>query len=119
MLTGECHCGNIKYIYDVSPEYVTECNCSICRRLGALWAYADAEYINIICPGDSISEYSWGDKSLAFCSCKICGCTTHWRSLDSNNSSRMAVNMRLVDPENIKSLPIRHFDGADSFKYLD
>ena len=63
--------------------------------------------------------YSWGDKSLAFHTCRTCGCTTHWEPLDPSPQSRMAVNCRMSDPAAIAGLRIRNFDGADSWKYLD
>ena len=39
MLEGACHCGAVRFTIPAAPESVTDCNCSICRRLGTLWAY--------------------------------------------------------------------------------
>ena len=41
MLESSCHCGavTIAIAVDTPPAEVTSCNCSICRRLGSLWAY--------------------------------------------------------------------------------
>ena len=63
--------------------------------------------------------YVWGDKSIAFRTCRNCGCTTHWERLDPEPNSRMAVNCRMADPGQIAGLRIRHFDGADTWSYLD
>jgi hypothetical protein len=38
-MKGTCHCGNVTWTLDTPPESVTACNCTICRRYGALWAY--------------------------------------------------------------------------------
>ncbi|MBT8142604.1 MAG: GFA family protein [Gammaproteobacteria bacterium] len=119
MLRGACHCGKIKFEYLIVPEYLNDCNCSICRRLGALWAYADSSQIEIHCDQTDLINYVWGDKSLAFCSCKYCGCTTHWKNLDPEKFTRMAVNARMMDPMAIKEIPVRQFDGADTFNFLD
>lgn len=35
MITASCHCGAVRLETEVPPEEVTECNCSICRRLGS------------------------------------------------------------------------------------
>ncbi len=68
-------------------------------------------------PQGSTIAYSWGDKGIAFHSCKTCGCTTHWAGLVN---ARMAVNLGLADdPRNIADLPLRHFDGAESWEFLD
>ena len=37
---GSCHCGAIIVTITDDPVEVSECNCSICRRIGALCAYA-------------------------------------------------------------------------------
>jgi hypothetical protein len=68
--------------------------------------------------GDTIA-YIHGDKTLAMHSCKICGCTTHWMGLDSDESSRMAVNFRMCEPDEISNIGIRNFDGADTWEFLD
>ena len=31
----------------------------------------------------------------------------------------MAVNMRMAEPAAIAGIPVRHFDGADTWAYLD
>ena len=31
----------------------------------------------------------------------------------------MAVNCRLAEPEDIAGIPVRRFDGADTWQYLD
>ncbi|MBO9463760.1 aldehyde-activating protein [Tropicibacter sp. R15_0] len=56
---------------------------------------------------------------MAFHSCPTCACTTHWSNLNEPETGRMAVNVRLADPEISKSIPLRHFDGADSWTFLD
>ena len=116
-ITGSCHCGACSYVFDHTPRWATSCNCSVCRRLGALWIYAFIPRITVT--GQTIS-YTRGEKSLAFHSCKHCGCTTHWENLTPEGpEARMAVNLRLADPEVIGSVRVRHFDGADTWSFLD
>ena len=31
----------------------------------------------------------------------------------------MAVNLRLADPDVVAKVPVRHFDGADTWEFLD
>lgn len=33
---GSCHCGRVAFELDATLGYVMECNCSLCRRVGAL-----------------------------------------------------------------------------------
>jgi hypothetical protein len=89
---------------------VTDCNCSVCRRLGALWAYYSPAEVKLTTPEAAIGAYAWGDKDLAFHHCQVCGCTTHWSPL--NGADRMAVNARLMAPQVLAAAKIRYFDGA-------
>ena len=39
MLMGSCHCGRAHWTLEGDPGSITACNCTLCRRYGALWAY--------------------------------------------------------------------------------
>jgi len=60
-----------------------------------------------------------GERTLATHHCPICGCITHWESLGKQEPRRIAVNTRLMDPAEISDVPVRHFDGASTWTYLD
>ena len=47
MLSTTCHCGAVAIQISRAPESVTDCNCSICRRYGTLWAYYDRKDVKI------------------------------------------------------------------------
>ena len=120
MIAGTCHCGAVGWEFDGVPDKLTSCNCSICRRISGLWAYGTRENIRIRAAQGTVREYIQGDKTLAYCTCQTCGCTTHWASLtDDGPATRIAVNMRMADPKDWADVRVRHFDGADSWEFLD
>jgi hypothetical protein len=119
VIRGTCHCGAIRFTLAATPAWLTRCNCSYCRRAGALWAHAGRDTIAVAYDPAQAIRYIWGDKTLAFVSCKVCGCTTHWENLDEAADARMAVNCNMADPAGIEGIRIRHFDGADSWQFLD
>jgi hypothetical protein len=116
-IDASCHCGAIRLTAAVAPETLTDCNCSICRRYGVLWAYYSPKDVKIIAADGASDIYMWGDRSLQFHRCKTCGCVTHWAAVDPK-SDRMGVNARLMDPAILRPLRIRKLDGAVTFKYL-
>lgn len=118
MITGSCHCGAVSFEFHGTPKWLVSCNCSACRRYGALWAHGTKENIVLHTPPGSVTAYSHGEKSLAFVSCKKCGCMTHWDSVDPSQPN-CAVNMRMAPPEAIEGIRLRRFDGADTWEYLD
>lgn len=116
MLKATCHCGAIRIEIPSRPAELTNCNCSICRRLGALWAYYDVGTVKIHGHPENTDEYIQGDKTLRTVRCRTCGCTTHWEPLDSQKYKRMGVNIRNFEPEVIGDVRIRLLDGADTWK---
>lgn len=119
MIKGSCHCGAVRFKYLGKPVRLVDCNCSICRRLRPLWGHGTSDTIAIIGGTDATLAYVWGDKSLAFHSCKTCGCTTHWAGLGADSPRNMAANMALSDPSDIAELQVHRFDGADTWTFLD
>ena len=119
MIEGTCHCGAVHFKTTQSPKWLTDCNCSICSRLGALWGHVDIDSVTINSAKESTIVYVHGDKTLAFHTCKICGCTTHWENLRPDESSHMAVNFRMCATADISKFRIRKFDGADTWAFLN
>jgi len=101
-----------------APDTVTDCNCSICRRYGMLWAYYSPKQVRIAAGVDETDTYVWDDKSIAFHRCRVCGCVTHWAAVD-RSADRMGVNARLMAPEVFTNARVRRLDGANTGKYLD
>ena len=112
MIEATCHCGAVRMEIARPPEEITDCNCSICRRLGVLWAYYPPGDVNFAEGARATGAYSWGDWTIAFHHCRTCGCPTHWIGLGERKSDRMGVNARLIDPEILKDVRIRKLDGA-------
>jgi len=117
MIDGACHCGALIWRTPHLPEHLARCTCSICRRYGALWGEVDPAATELS-KSDQAREYLTGDKTLAFVFCGRCGNLSHWRSLPGHGD-RMKLNFRLADPERIRDLRVRTFDGADTWRYLD
>jgi hypothetical protein len=117
MIEAACHCGAVRLTAPAAPDSVTECNCSICRRLGARWAYYSPKDVGLPRAGTT-QPYVWGERMLAFHRCRSCGVTTHWQSLDGTQE-RMAINGRLFEGLDWDKIRIRPFDGADTWTYLD
>jgi hypothetical protein len=112
MKNASCHCGAVSVEFTETPNSVTACNCSICHRLGVLWAYYTKSQVNVVCSADAVSVYIRGDKCIEFYHCTTCGCVTHYEDIEKNGEYRIAINARMMQPEEIASLPVREFDGA-------
>jgi hypothetical protein len=118
MLVASCHCGAVKVQVPRRPRTLTDCNCSICRRYGARWAYFRAADVTIEARRGATAAYVWGDRSLRFVRCSTCGCVTHWEPTKRTSKSRMGVNARNFEPSQLGRVRIRMLDGADTWKFL-
>ena len=117
MIEGSCHCGAVRWSFDGVPDGATACNCTVCRRYGVLWIY-DFENERIKVSG-ATKAYVRG-RALEFHFCPECGCVAYWRALMQGDDGRrrIAVNVRLAEPDAVAALPIDHFDGLDTFDDL-
>ncbi|HKU94003.1 MAG TPA: GFA family protein [Vineibacter sp.] len=115
MVEASCHCGAVRLQIDAAPTEVTDCNCSICRRYGTLWAYYAPRQVQW---AGATDIYLCHDKVLEFHRCAVCGCVTHWSAIDPS-LERMGVNTRLMDPQVLVGIKVRRLDGADTWEYLD
>lgn len=44
---------------------------------------------------------------------------TRYESVEKHAESRIAINARMIAPNEIAGIPIRTFDGAETWKYSD
>ena len=117
MIEGSCICGAVRWTFAGQPDGATACNCTACRRYGVLWAY-DYENEGIKVAGKT-QPFVRG-KALEFHFCQTCGCVAFWRGQqnDEQGRRRIAVNLRLAEPEAVAGIPIDHFDGLETFEDL-
>jgi hypothetical protein len=110
MIEASCHCGAVRLEIEAALDMVTDCACSICRKLGMLWAYYAPRQVRIVPPSGATFIYKRGEKKLEFHTCKTCGCTTHWAAVDKT-IDRMGVNARLMAPDVLAAAQVRKISG--------
>jgi len=119
MIEGNCLCGAVRIEVAHAPETVTSCNCSACRRLGAIFAYYPPDQVKVSGPTIGFQRQDMGEPPmLELHHCPTCGCTTHWTGLDPD-LNRMGVNARLMAPQVLAAARLRRLDGADTWTYFD
>lgn len=108
---GSCHCGRVVFEYESAPIPALECNCSICRRKGALWQAVDNDHFNILAGQDDLTLYQFGTKIAKHFFCKHCGVSTF--SNPRIAPDKWAINLRCVDAVDLASLKVLPFDGKN------
>jgi len=111
-MKASCHCGVVRFEIDEAPASVYECNCSICAKLGVLWSYYHPKQVTLQSEPGATFTYVWGDRMIAFHTCRTCGCTTHWASIHTDDPQKMGINARLMEDVDPDTVTVRHLDGA-------
>ena len=74
-----CHCGNVEAEINVDGDLakVIKCNCSICKRKGAIMSMVKNEDFKIIKGEDKLNLYQFHSKNAKHYFCSDCGIYTH------------------------------------------
>lgn len=119
LITGSCHCGNIAFRLNWSPEPARiparACTCSFCLKHGGLWTSCPAGELAIsLREPAQVSRYSFGTRTAEFLICARCGVVPVVTSLINDHLyALVSVNaFDEVDPAMILSAPAT-FDGED------
>lgn len=109
MIDGTCHCGAVRWRFEGRPASATACNCTVCRRYAALWAYDFLD--ERIAVSGPTCRYVPGE-SLGFHFCPVCGVLAYWCALEagSDGRRRIAVNLRLAEPRETAGIPVMRVD---------
>ncbi|MBV8660006.1 MAG: GFA family protein [Burkholderiales bacterium] len=71
---GACHCGAVKFQVRTSLDSVARCNCSLCRRKGALMSKPfAADQLEIVQGQDALTLYQFNTRTAKHFFCKHCG----------------------------------------------
>lgn len=78
LLHGQCHCGNIAYTLDWSPDPAEiparACDCTFCTRHGAVWtSNPDGELRVTVRQAELLNRYNFGTGTADFHVCRECG----------------------------------------------
>lgn len=117
-IQGTCLCEAVQLGVARLPRQVTQCNCSVCRRYGTLWAYYRRSAVSIVAPRVALEDYSRRARGLKFVRCRSCGCVICWDSRSKDRDRRMGINMRLFDHALMAAVPVKVLDGDKSWRVL-
>jgi hypothetical protein len=109
--TGGCHCGEVRFEVTTDLGNVVSCNCSICQKRGALWAFVPPEQFALRAGGDDVKDYQFGKKTIHHFFCPQCGVGAFSRGRAPNGNEMIAVNVRCLDDVDIAALKPAGFDG--------
>ena len=93
----KCHCGNIEAEINISRnlEKFLRCNCSLCKRKGAVMSMVKNEDFKIVKGLDKLKLYQFHSKVAKHYFCEICGIYTHHNP--RSNPKMTGFNLGCID----------------------
>ena len=76
---GRCHCGAVEIEIELQGELNKglRCNCSLCKRKGAVMAAVPLHNLTVTRGADNLALYQWNAKVAKHYFCKTCRIYTH------------------------------------------
>ena len=100
MHKGSCHCGAVQFELSLPNglEELRRCDCSMCRRRGAVVASVPLSGINITQGEAALSLYQFNTKTAKHYFCSKCGIYTHHQR--RSNPEQYGVNVACLEGVN-------------------
>lgn len=115
MLNLSCLCGEIRVETSKKPDFVHECNCTLCSKSGARWGYFHPSEVSVEGEAQGYSREDKGDPGALLRFCAKCGVTTHFvltaGAVAKHGNVVMGVNMGLADEDDLAGVELRFPDG--------
>lgn len=111
-IAGGCHCGAVRFEAEGEFGQAVSCNCSICRKRGALLAFVPASDFRQTAGVDAMTDYMFNRHVIHHLFCRTCGILSFARGKTPDGSDMVAVNLRCADDIDLNTLKIVDFDGA-------
>lgn len=110
---GSCHCGRIAFTLEGEVTGAMDCNCSMCRRRGALLAFFPREALTLTSGEGDYATYRFNKEHIAHHFCPTCGIAPFSDGVHPKTGDRIAaVNVRCLPDVDLSTLAIKQVDGA-------
>jgi hypothetical protein len=106
---GSCHCGAVRFRVDAEIEELTRCDCSLCRRKGAMMAKVPGGGLTILAGEAELTLYQWNHRIARHYFCRHCGIYTFHRK--RADPSSYGVNVGCLEDFDPSGFPYREADG--------
>lgn len=111
--TGSCHCGAVIFEVRLNNGFdnLRRCNCSLCRRKGAVMAGVPLDALRVLEGADKLSLYQWNTMTAKHYFCSVCGIYTHHQR--RSNPNEYGFNVACIEglePTDLGDVPVG--DGA-------
>jgi len=107
---GSCHCGAVRFEVDADLDHVRVCDCSMCRRRGALLHRVEEDCFRLETSLEDLAVYQWHTRTAKDYFCPTCGIQPFRRPRTAPHL--WSVNVRCLDGVDLASIPAVQAHGS-------
>jgi len=107
---GSCHCGDVRFEVDVELDHVRVCDCSMCRRRGALLHRVAEDQLRLLTPLEDLSLYTFHTHTARDYFCPRCGILPFRRPRTA--PEQWSVNVRCLEDVDLDAIPVQRLHGS-------
>ena len=110
--TGGCHCGRVRFeVVAPAKIEVSDCNCSICSKVGYLHLIVPAERFKLLSGREVLRTYTFNTGTAKHLFCSMCGIKSFY--VPRSHSDGFSVNARCLDEGTVQEMTIRETNGRE------
>lgn len=109
---GSCHCGKVAFEVEGEIKGAMACNCSICRRKGALMWFVPRDKLRLLTLDNAAGTYTFNKHAIKHRFCPVCGIHPYGEGTDPKGNAMAAINIRCLEGVELESIPVQNYDGC-------
>lgn len=117
-LPGNCHCGNIHFVFETNRAMDTlvprTCQCTLCRHHGASYISDPEGHVALELTDPSlVNNYRFGHSTADFLICRRCGVLV-MALCEIKGRTRAVINIKSMLTESFPATPVNTVFDAES-----
>ncbi len=109
---GSCHCGAVRFVVEIDASAGTQCNCTICQKLGTTNTIVKPDALTVLAGEDQLNSYAWGGKVGTRYFCRTCGVQCFGKGhLAEMGGDYASIPLNVLDDVDVNEADITHWDG--------
>ena len=110
--TGSCHCGRVRFeVIAPAKLQVSECNCSMCSKVGYLHLVVPAERFRLLSGSEALTKYSFNTHTANHLFCSVCGIKSFY--VPRSHPDGFSINARCLDPGTVDEIIATQINGRE------
>jgi hypothetical protein len=107
---GSCHCGQVRFEVEANLDHVRVCDCSICRKRGALLHRVDEDQFRLLTPLEDLALYQFHTRTARDYFCPTCGILSFRRPRTA--PEQWSINVRCLEGVDLDAIPVKRVYGS-------